>query len=215
MTGEPPIPHHALPILLLGAGQSRRMRGVDKLIEDAGGQPLLRRQADRARSATEGPVLVTLPPPPHPRHDALGGLDVTPVPVPDAAEGMAASLRAGFAALPPGVPAAMILLADLPDLTTSDLKNVLQAVDLKSETLVWRGATSAGAPGHPIVVAAPLFAAFARLTGDSGGQEVIRAAEGRVRLVPLPGDRARRDLDTPEDWATWRAEQAARNPKAR
>ncbi|PJE36025.1 nucleotidyltransferase family protein, partial [Pseudooceanicola lipolyticus] len=33
----------------------------------------------------------------------------------------------------------------------------------------------------------------------------------RVQLVPLPGQRARADLDTPEDWAAWRARHRDRD----
>lgn len=197
-----------LPIILLAAGQSARMRGRDKLMEEVDGQPLIRRQAKMARAVTAAPVIVALPPRPHPRHDALRGLDVTPLEVHDAAEGMNASLRCAFAALPSGAPAAVLLLADLPDLTGNDLNTVLQSVDTTSETLIWRGATETGEPGHPIVFAAPLFPAFATLQGDGGGREVVARAAGRIRLIPLPGTRARRDLDTPEDWAAWRAEQS-------
>lgn len=202
------MPCPDLPILILAAGQSRRMRGTDKLMEPVEGRPLVRRQAEIARAATSGPVFVTLPPGAHPRRDALAGLDVTPVSVPDAARGMSASLRAGITALPPGTGAAMILLGDLPELAETDLKTALQAVDLNSETLAWRGATQTGAPGHPLVVSAALFDGLKDLTGDEGGRSVLAEAGDRVALVPLPGERARADLDTPEDWARWRADRA-------
>lgn len=196
-----------LPIILLAAGQSSRMRGADKLLEMVEGVPLVRRQAEMACAATSGPVIVALPDAPHPRYSALEGLQVQIVPVPDASEGMNASLRRAFATVPADAPAAMLLLCDLPDLTTSDLKTVLQAVDLNKPTLVWRGTTDTGAPGHPIVFAAPLFDRFAKLTGDAGGRDVIKAAQGHIEMVPLPGNRARMDLDTPEAWAEWRARQ--------
>ncbi|MEM9636290.1 MAG: nucleotidyltransferase family protein [Pseudomonadota bacterium] len=197
-----------LPIILLAAGQSRRMRGSDKLLEDVDGVPLLRRQAENACAVTSGPVLVALPPPPHPRYQCLDALAVNRVPVPDAEEGMNASLRTAFAALPNSARGAMLLLADLPDLTRDDLRTVLHAFENNSETLIWRGATADGQPGHPIVFAAALFPEFARLSGDGGGREIVSQAADRVELVPLPGTRARRDLDTLEDWAAWRAERA-------
>ncbi len=191
------------PIILLAAGQSSRMRGRDKLLEQVEGLPLLRRQAQMARAVTDGPVIVALPPHPHPRYGVLEDLDVTPLPVADAAEGMNASLRAAFAALPVGTTCAMVLLGDLPALTADDLHRVAAAVDLKSDTLVWRGATDEGAPGHPIMFHADLFGRIATLKGDSGGSEVVAFAGDRVQLVPLPGSRARLDLDTPEDWNAW------------
>jgi len=123
------------------------------------------------------------------------------------AEGMSASLRRGLQALPHGVKAAMVLLADLPEVTTSDIRTVLDAVDVASPMRIWRATTEDGAPGHPIVFAAALFDPLKALTGDSGGAEVIKAHPQHITLVPLPSQNARLDLDTPEDWAAWRAAQ--------
>ncbi len=195
---------HPMPIIILAAGGATRMRGRDKLLEMVDDVPLVRGQALKALALGRGPVLIALPAAPHPRYDALAGLDVQTVEVRDADEGMNASLRAAIAALPPQTRAAMVLLGDLPELTQDDLARVADAVDLDSPTLIWRGATSRGAPGHPIVFKSDLFAALAGLSGDSGGREVVAAVQDRVMLIPLPGNRARLDLDTPEAWADWR-----------
>jgi len=199
-----------IPIILLAAGQSSRMGGRDKLLEVVDGVPLLRRQALMALATKAGPVFVTLPEAPHPRYDVIDDLDVTVIPVPDAAEGMNASLRRGVAALPPDATAAMLLLADLPDLTTEDLITCLRGVDLASNVSIWRGATEDGKPGHPIVFAAKHFAAFAKLAGDSGGRDIVAAAQDQTQLIPLPGQHARRDLDTPQAWEAWRRENPDR-----
>ena len=192
-----------LPILLLAAGQSRRMRGRDKLMERIDGTPLILRQVTRARAATTGPVIVTLPPAPHPRYEALADLSVDKVAVPDAALGMSASLKRGLEAMPSDAPAAMVLLADLPELTTGDMMRVLAAVDLGSPTRIWRATTEAGTPGHPIVFSSDLFDALKALSGDTGGAEVIKSHRNSTEFVTLPADRALLDLDTPEDWAAW------------
>jgi CTP:molybdopterin cytidylyltransferase MocA len=192
-----------IPIILLAAGASSRMAGADKLMRHIDGEPLLRRTARRAHGT--GPLYVALPPAPHPRHGALAGLDAHIIPVPDAAEGMNASLRRAVSALPPSAPAAMVLLADLPDITESNLGDVLQAVDLKSDTLIWRGATEAGKPGHPVIFARALFPELLALTGDAGAQSVARLHAERTVCVPLPGNNARQDLDTEKDWSDWLA----------
>lgn len=197
-----------IPIILLAAGGSTRMDGRDKLLERVDGQPLIRRQAKLARGVTAGDVIVALPPPPHPRYDALTGVGVLMIAVPDATEGMNASLRTAFAAVPKNARAAMLMLADLPDLTRADLGAVLAAMD--NENAIWRGATEDGKPGHPILFSNSLFDTFQGLTGDSGGRDMMQAAQGKIVTVALPGTRARRDLDTPEDWAAWRAENPDR-----
>ena len=112
-------------ILILAAGSSRRMRGRDKLLEDIDGVPLLRRTALRAL-ATEHPVHIALPARPHPRFDALKGLDVAHVEVANAALGMSESLKAGIAALPQDTTAALVVLADMPELDTGHFNAVIQ-----------------------------------------------------------------------------------------
>ena len=200
-----------LPIILLAAGSSSRMRGKDKLLEDVGGVPLLRRQADVARAATSEPVIVALPPEPHARYAVLDQSQVIPTPIENAHKGLSESLKGALDVLPPDTPATMLLLADLPDLTVRDLRTVFDAVRPDSDLVIWRGTTEDGAPGHPIVVSAALFDALQATTGDTGGNAVMKENRHRTEFVTLPGQNALRDLDTPEDWAVWRSDQSS-NP---
>jgi CTP:molybdopterin cytidylyltransferase MocA len=193
-----------LPVLILAAGGSTRMRGRDKLMERVDGRPLIRRQAEMAREATAGAVIVALPGPDHARWRALDGCDVTRLPVPGAADGMAVSLATAIAALPPEAPAAMVLLADLPDLHAEDLRRMASAVAEHPKALAWRGTTEDGTPGHPVIFHRDLFDVLMAQTGDTGGRAALAAAGRRVVHVPLPGARALSDLDTPEAWEAWR-----------
>lgn len=199
-----------IPVIVLAAGASSRMGGADKLMQVVDGMPLIRRQAQLARAATDGMVIVALPAAPHPRYDAISELDVVRCPVPDASDGMSASLRKAVSALPADTPAVAILLADLPDVTDADMQAVLDAVDFSQKNLVWRGVTADGKPGHPVVFHRDLFPSIARLSGDTGAQEIIRQAQDQTALIPLPGQHARADLDTPEDWVAWRAKNPDR-----
>jgi CTP:molybdopterin cytidylyltransferase MocA len=190
-------------ILIPAAGLSSRMRGADKLAEPVGGVPLLARVAGAA-AATGCPVFVALPAADHPRAALLAGLPVQAVVVPEAAEGLGGTLRGGVARLP-DCARFMVLLADLPGIGAGDIRAVLAAPSGTPSAVIWRGATSDGRPGHPILFDASLRPRFADLAGDSGGEAIVRAEAARTVLVPLPGDRARLDLDTPEDWAAFRA----------
>ncbi len=194
-----------IPIILLAAGQSSRMGGTDKLMQPVGGVPLLHRVAQRAIAV--GPVFVALPPMPHPRYTVLKDLDVLPVEILDAREGINASLKGAMAAIPADAKAVMILLSDLPDLTTADLRNVLQSVKTHPANRIWRGATNQGVPGHPVIFDRSLFAELTELTGDSGAQSVVRRHKDAVHLHRLPSQNALLDLDTPEDWSEWVARQ--------
>jgi len=81
----------------------------------------------------------------------------------------------------------------------------LQASDLKSDIKIWRGATQDGKAGHPTIFHADLFKEIRALKGDSGARSVVSKYAHLTKLVPLTNDHARLDLDTPEDWANWRA----------
>lgn len=192
-----------IPILILAAGRSSRMRGGDKLSETIDGISLLRRQALAALRVSDT-VIVTLPPAPHPRHALLDGLDVTRVPLPDGPQDMSDSLKLGMAALPPGSTAALVHLADMPDITEDDLRALIDATRTHPNARIWRATSAEGVPGHPIVFDASLFARFSVLTGDVGARSIIKAAQPHIHHVNLPDDHAVTDLDTPEDWARWR-----------
>ena len=192
-----------IPILIIAAGSSSRMRGVDKLLEDVNGMPLLRKQAKIALH-TGHPVFVALPNAAHPRADVLHDLAVTILAVPDATEGMSGTLRGAVAQLPEA-PAFMLVLGDLVALGTTDLQAVLAARAAHPNQLIWRGATQDGKPGHPIIFDDSLRSHFQKLSGDDGGDSIVRPLKDHTYLVKLPSQHARLDLDTPEDWANWRA----------
>ena len=192
-----------IAILIPAAGASSRMRGADKLLERVEGLPLLARQAARAQ-ATGARVLVTLPPDRPARGAALAGLGVETCVIEDAALGMAGSLRAG-AAWAEGA-ALMVMLPDMPGVETAHLL-ALMRVFAEDEGRVLRAASAGGRPGHPVIFPAAMQGAFSELRGDQGARAVLDRAAQAPRLLALQGDLALRDLDTPEDWALWRAEQ--------
>jgi molybdenum cofactor cytidylyltransferase len=192
-----------LVILIPAAGRSSRMRGADKLAEPVDGIPLLRAQALKALSVSDR-VHVVLPSLDHPRAKLLDGLPVTIAVAPDASEGLGGSLRNAGAQLA-GAAAVMILLADLAMITAEDLRTLATARLADPDHLIWRGTTQTGQPGHPIIFAGAVLPAFAALSGDHGAEAIVRAHKDQTMFVPLAGDHARFDLDTPKDWATFRA----------
>jgi CTP:molybdopterin cytidylyltransferase MocA len=200
--------HDTPAILILAAGQSRRMRGADKLLEMIDGRPQLRRVA-MAALETSAQVWVALPPDRPERTAALQNLPLKTVAIADAARGMAASLRGGAAMVPRTRPL-LVVLADLPEITPDDLRQML-AAHLAAPQMILRATNAVGQPGHPV-----LFPAWARpmlddITGDSGARALLQAHPEKVCKVVLPDNHATTDLDTPEDWAQWRAARKNRD----
>ena len=190
-------------IILLAAGSSSRMRGRDKLLEPVDGEPLLRRMARVALASSAAAVRVVLPPGGEARAAALDGLDVTQVTATAAAEGMAASLRAGLAEVAEGTEAGIVMLADMPDVTSQMLDRLIAAFDPAEGHEICRSVSASGVPGHPVLFGRRFFEALLDLSGDVGARAVVAQSPEFVHDVKTPGEAALTDLDTPEHWARY------------
>ncbi|MEF3047357.1 nucleotidyltransferase family protein [Pseudotabrizicola sp. L79] len=191
----------ALQILVLAAGSSSRMAPRDKLLETVDGRPLLER-ITRFAVETGALVTVVLPPDRPLRRAALSRMPVRKVIAQTAAEGMAESLKAGLAEMPTGG-GVMLLLADMPELTSEDLKTMIDAARANPDAIL-RATSDQGQPGHPVIFPASLRDSLMQITGDQGARDLISAHQDRLILVPLPAQHAVTDLDTPEAWSQWR-----------
>ena len=98
----------------------------------------------------------------------------------------------------------MILLPDVPGVGLFEIRSVLNRFETAGRDTPVRATDEEGRPGTPLVVPIRLIPAFTQLKGDDGGRSIL--ADEQVELVPVGDRRATRDLDTPEDWAEWRAE---------
>lgn len=195
---------HACAIVLPAAGASTRMRGGDKLLEQIDGRAVLRVMAERALAASAH-VAVTLRPEDAARAAALDGLAVSRLPVPEAREGMAASLRVGATwAMAQPVQALMIALPDMPDITAQDMRALI-ADQASHPGQPLRAAAEDLTPGHPTILPHALLPLLLELSGDMGARALLAAHP--PRLYVLDRNRALADLDTPEEWAEWRARQ--------
>lgn len=191
--------------IVLAAGASRRMRGRDKLMEPIAGRAILRHVAEAALASRAAEVVVVLPPDAPARRAALDGLAVTRVEAADCAEGMAASLRAGLAAVAERADAVVVLLGDMPEVGAGQIDRLIATFDPAEGREIVRASSEGGVPGHPVLFGRRFFETLAALTGDRGAREVLRDAAEFVTEVATPGEAAVTDLDTPEDWAAWRA----------
>ena len=190
-------------IAIPAAGASSRMRGRDKLLETIDGTPLLRRQA-LAALATECPVAVTLPPDAPDRRKTVIDLPLIIEEVPEATEGISASLRHAAERLAQDQ-ALCILLPDVPGVTTSDIQTVLDVFEASQGEKVTRaGQQGTDTPGTPLVLPPEIAARFRTLRNEDSGRHLLN--DTHPLIVPFPDDRATRDLDTPEAWAAWRVE---------
>jgi CTP:molybdopterin cytidylyltransferase MocA len=197
---------HEIAIIILAAGKSSRMRGKDKLTQRIKGVAQLRR-ITMAACETCANVFVTLPDAAHPRASFLLGLNVQIIPVPDAHLGMGRSIASGVACLArQNLSAAMIIPADMPELTQMDLETITKAYRNCPHNIM-QATTLSGKHGHPVMFPLSTFEELKALSGDQGAHKVIKGNKHLHQLVPLPYSHARTDLDTPEEWQDWISNQ--------
>ncbi|MGO7593557.1 nucleotidyltransferase family protein [Rhizobium leguminosarum] len=190
----------SVAIILLAAGKASRMGkgGAHKLLAEFDGVPLVRRAALAALGADAATVAVVTG---HRRNEietALYGLDMQVVENPDYTTGIASSLVAGFAA--PGVRKAegvLVMLADMPGVTSVDLDALIAAFRMSSGQVIVR-AVSNGKRGNPVILPRTLARAVTGLVGDIGARQLIEASGLPVIDVDI-GDAAHLDVDTPQE----------------
>jgi molybdenum cofactor cytidylyltransferase len=182
--------------VVLAAGQSRRMGGPNKLLEEVGGKPLVRRAVEQALASAARPVVVVTG---HQRDGveaALAGLPVQLVHNPDFADGLSTSLKAGIAALPAESDAAVVCLADMPQVDATLLDRMAAAFDPARGALIVVP-TFEGKRGNPVLWARRFFPELSALQGDVGARHLIGTYVDAVTEVPVDGRSAFFDVDTP------------------
>lgn len=187
--------------VVLAAGLSRRM-GQAKLLMPVGGRAIVRYVVERVLAGGVDSVWVVTGPDVEPIEAALAGIDVQTAVNPAPGEGQAGSVRAGIAALPASVDAALIALGDQPLLAPSIIPALLAARRTSPKLIV--APRYRDGQGNPVLFKREIFPELLRLTGDQGARPIIQKEPARVEWVdldlPMPPD-----VDTPDDYEKIRA----------
>jgi molybdenum cofactor cytidylyltransferase len=204
--GEPvPEAGRRVAAVLLAAGRSTRMGAVNKMLAEIGGKSLVRIAAEQAVASRAQPVLVVTG---HERErveTALKGLPVRLIHNPNFSEGLGTSLKAGIASVPPEVDAAIVCLADMPQVDAALINRLIAAFDPERGALVVVPSID-GRRGNPVVWSRRFFHDLMSIQGDVGARHLIGNYAEAVVEVPVSGDAALTDIDTPESLSAVKAE---------
>lgn len=212
-----PAPNSDIAGIVLAAGAGSRLGAPKGLLRTAAGQPVVAALCGQLTAAGLAEIVVVT--------GAAAEAVAAGVPAgarathaPDWQDGLSASLRAGLQALaavadgaeadvPAGeeaeapaaerIRAAVILLADVPDITAEAIAAVIDAArESGVETSLVRAVFGAR-PGHPVVIGAAHWPqVIATATGDAGAKALF--ASGAVREVDCSHLCTGADVDTPE-----------------
>ncbi len=187
--------------ILLAAGQARRFAGgpgETKLAADLNGKPLIRHAAEAALASRAAPVGVVTGHAAEKIQNLLAGLDLFVVHNAAYAEGLSGSLKAGVAALPPEARGAVILLADMPLVTSVLIDTLIAAFDAAPVEPAAVVPIREGRRGNPVLIGRSLFADLAKLEGDRGARELLKTTAGLVLECPIDDAAIETDVDTRE-----------------
>jgi molybdenum cofactor cytidylyltransferase len=204
---EKPEPEQGKHIaaVVLAAGRSTRMGAVNKLIAEIGGKPLVRIAVEQALASRASPVVVVTGHQCEKVEAALKGLNVRLTNNPEYADGLGTSLRAGIAAVPDNADGVIVCLGDMPQVDAALIDRLIAAFDPERGALVVVP-TIAGRRGNPVVWARRFFHDLMAIHGDIGARHLIGSYAEAVVEVPILGDAALMDVDTPESLSAVKAE---------
>ena len=182
--------------LVLAAGRSRRMAPLNKLmVADRAGRAMIARVVENALASRARPVLVVTG---HERErveEALAGRRVLMAHADDYAEGLSASLKAGIAALPEDVEGVLVLLGDMPLVSTAMLDRLLAAFDPEEGRAIVQP-TFRGKQGNPVLWGREFFPEILAIGGDVGARHLTGLHGDRLVNVEMADDGVLRDFDT-------------------
>lgn len=193
---SPPI-RPRIAAIVLAAGRSTRMGGPNKLVATLDGVPLVRHAAEAALAADLAEVVVVTGHQAEAVQAALAGLPLRFVANPDFAEGLSTSLKAGLAALPPDIDAAIVMLGDMPRVSADLVRRLAAAYDPAGGRHIVVPVAE-GRRGNPVLWGRRFFGELSKVTGDQGGRGVLAASPEAIAEVAVEGDAVHLDLDTPE-----------------
>jgi len=200
--GVAPRSAPTIAAVVMAAGRSRRMAPHNKLlIADKTGKPMVARVVDNVLSSKARPILVVTGHQAEQVENALGGRPVRYVHAPDYADGLAASLKTGIAAVPPECSAALVCLGDMPLVTGRMIDRLLAAYDPDEGRQIVLP-TFHGKQGNPMLWDRRFFPEILQISGDSGARFLVGKHMEVVAEVEMADDAVLRDFDTAEALAT-------------
>jgi molybdenum cofactor cytidylyltransferase len=208
----PPGAPSSVAGLILAAGSSTRM-GRNKMLLDLDGRSVVRRTVEAALAAGLDRVVVVLGHEADRVRGSLDGLEGAAgvscelIVNADHAKGVGTSLHAGLRHVAPSADAAVVILADMPFVTSSMIAGVVRLHRETGARLVLSHYGDVQAP--PTLYARSLFADVLAVPDEKCGKQVAKRYRDEAAIASWPSS-ALRDIDVTDDYEAVRAELAPR-----
>jgi molybdenum cofactor cytidylyltransferase len=187
--------------LVLAAGAGSRMGNRPKCLLQLNGVNLLERQLQALTLAGASPIRVVLG-----HHaerilqdGAVARWDAQPVLNPQPDDGHVSSLRTGLRALPPGLDAVVVALADQALIDAPAVQALLQAFAQRPAGTQMLQPSLHGLPGNPVVFSGAVMAQILAGGEQMGARQWMQAHPEAVYRWETPHSHYRLDVDNDSD----------------
>jgi len=183
--------------VILAAGRSTRMGGPNKLLAELEGKKLVRIATEQALASKASEVIVVTGHQAALVEQALSGLKVKFVRNPDFAGGLASSVKSGISAVSANADGAVICLGDMPLIDAQLIDRLIDSFAPDRGNLIVVPVAD-GRRGNPVLWSRRFFSELMTLDGDIGARHLIAKHAEAVAEVPVDGESAFLDIDTPQ-----------------
>ncbi|PPR15226.1 MAG: Nicotine blue oxidoreductase [Alphaproteobacteria bacterium MarineAlpha9_Bin3] len=189
--------------IILAAGQSNRMQNINKLLIKIKNKSMIQKIIESSLESMINNTVVVL------GHDSenllklLNNKNITTIINKEYKNGQSSSLQAGISALPEDCDAAIILLADMPDITPSIINQLIVNYN-PSENKSIIIPTYKNKRGNPVLIDREFFPDILLINGDKGAKDIIKANKKYIKEIPQKESFVLKDIDTKEDLANYK-----------
>ena len=194
-----------IEILILAAGQSTRMIGINKLLKNLNGMTLVEKVVCQSLKSKASNVSIIIQKKDLEIENVLSLLPVKILKTSFENIGIGYSISKGMELLkkndPEGV---LILLGDMPDITTKHINRMIDEFINNSLQKIIRACSQNMIPGNPVLFPKSFFDLLLKLKGDNGARKILNNYNHMIKYIILPKMTALTDIDTQEQYDEWR-----------
>ena len=194
-----------IEILILAAGQSTRMIGINKLLKNLNGMTLVEKVVCQSLKSKASNVSIIIQKKDLEIENVLSLLPVKILKTSFKNIGIGYSISKGMELLkkndPDGV---LILLGDMPDITTKHINRMIDEFINNSLQKIIRACSQNMIPGNPVLFPKSFFDLLLKLKGDNGASKILNNYNHMIKYIILPKMTALTDIDNQEQYDEWR-----------
>ena len=188
--------------IILAAGQSKRMKEKNKLLIKIDNKTMIEKIVDTALKSIANNTIVVLGHENDILQNLLNNKNITTIVNKEYLKGQSSSLQLGISALPEDCDAAIVILGDMPNISSRLINQLIENYkpnDNKSIIIP----TYKNKKGNPVLIDREFFPDILSIKGDKGAKDIIMANKKYISEIPQKNSTIVEDIDTKEDLANY------------